>query len=132
MPVQFNASSFPLVTMVFTAPVLDQDITQASLQILGLLAKKTPFTLVSDMSQAAPSPAQGKLLSSLMDQRRDEFRTYLRGNCLVVGNLLVRAALRASLLASKPPFPVSIEASTLLAQLWCEAQLKPTKVAASR
>lgn len=131
MSVTVHTVNFPIVTMVFTGKVTDQDIAQAGLQILGLLAKKQAFTLISDMTTSSPSTAQGQALNNLLDKRRDDFRKYMIGNCVVVENVIIRAALRVSLLAVKPPFPVAIETSMMLAELWCKGQLQPlTKTAA--
>jgi len=116
MSVKFDASKFPVVTIRFLGEVSEGDVTQAGLQILGLLQRKAPFVLISDMTDGAPSAAQGKALSALMEQKRDDFRTYMRGNCLVVTSPLLRAGLRAALLAVKPPFAVLIESNTTAAE----------------
>lgn len=96
---------------------------QLSIQVLGLLERKKPFILVSDMSQGEPTPAQGELLTGIMDKRRDDFRRYVICNCLVIASAPTRLLIKALHLARKPPFEVRVEATIAAAERWCQAKL---------
>lgn len=107
---------FPIAVLTFTGTVMESEINRTGLQVLGALQRKAPFYLISDMRDAAPNPLQAKHLVAILEAKRDEFRKYVRGNCLVVTSPMLRAALRAALVATRPPFPVQIESSLTAAE----------------
>lgn len=111
MTINFDNSQFPTVTMTFYAPITERDIHEACISLSVLIARKRRFFLVSDMTHGSPSMPQGYVMSTYMNANRDAFRTYLHGNCIVIESPVVRGALRKALLAFKPPFPTSIEAT---------------------
>ena len=119
MPVQLITSSFPFVTLSYVGKSFtDQEVIGSGLQVIGLLQRKEVFAFISDMRQGAPSPKQGDALAEMMEQHRNEFRTYCAGNCLVITNPAIRALLRIALLAKKPPFHVGWEPSMVQAEAW--------------
>jgi hypothetical protein len=124
MPVQFSTNRFPIVTMAFIGKdISDMEVRQLSVQVLGLLERKRPFILITDMSQGEPTPAQGEMLTGIMDKRRDDFRRYLACNCLVITSAPTRLLIKALHLARKPPFDVRVESTLAAAERFSNGKL---------
>ncbi len=121
---RLDDSSWPLVIFTAVGTTTEVDHDQHLADVYALLSRRERFSIVFDLSDAAPITAAGrKKQVDWMVKNRSMLKAYLIGIGFVMPSPVWRGVLRAILWMRPLPFPHVVENDVGTATRWVSLQL---------